>query len=71
MADVTEGRDELRAMIRSFGSMLRAASREWLIRGTLGREDLRAFLIDSIVHLVNFTYPKVLAAKRGERTRPE
>jgi len=70
MSDVTEGRDELRAMIRSFGSMLRAASREWLIRGTLGREDLREFLIDSILHLLDVSYPKVLAAKRAGRTPP-
>jgi AcrR family transcriptional regulator len=70
MSDVTEGRDELRAMIRSFGSMLRAASREWLIRGTLGREDLREFLIGSILFLLDVSYPKVLAAKRAGRTPP-
>jgi len=71
MTDIVEGREELRAMIRSYGSMLRAASREWLIRGTLGREDLRAFLTDSILHLLNVTYPKVLAATRDGRTPPE
>jgi AcrR family transcriptional regulator len=71
MSDVTEGREELRAMIRSYGSMLRAASREWLIRGTLDKESLRAFLIDSILHLLKVTYPSVLAARTGERTRPE
>jgi AcrR family transcriptional regulator len=71
MTDIVEGREELRAMIRSYGSMLRAASREWLIRGTLGREDLRTFLTDSILHLLNVTYPKVLAERRDGQTQPE
>ena len=71
MTDIAEGREELRAMIRSYGSMLRTASREWLIRGTIGREDLRTFLIDSVLHLLNVTYPKVLAERRDGRTPPE
>jgi AcrR family transcriptional regulator len=71
MSDVTEGREELRAMIRSYGSMLRAASREWLMRGTLERKTLRAFMADSLLHLLKVTYPAVLAAKTAERTRPE
>ncbi|WP_370947499.1 TetR/AcrR family transcriptional regulator [Amycolatopsis sp. cg5] len=67
MHELTEGREQLRAMIRSYGSMLRAASREWLIRGTLDRETLRTFLLSSILHLLKVTYPAVLDA----RTRPE
>ncbi len=70
MSDVTEGREELRAMIRSYGGMLRAASREWLIRGTLGREELRVFLTDSILHLLRVTYPAVLATRSGGRRPP-
>jgi AcrR family transcriptional regulator len=69
MTDVTEGRDELRAMIRSFGGMLRAASREWLIRGTLDRTALRTFLTDSILNLLKLTYPAVLAEQRGNGGR--
>lgn len=65
--DVTEGREELRAMIRSYGSMLRAASREWLVRGTLSRVDLHVMLTDSVLHLIKVTFPAVLAA-RAERT---
>jgi hypothetical protein len=72
MTGVTEGREELRAMIRSFGGMLRAASREWLIRGTLDREALRTFLTDSLLNLLKLTYPAVLAGRRGSdgRTPP-
>ncbi|MDT7723502.1 MAG: hypothetical protein QOI21_78 [Actinomycetota bacterium] len=71
MTGIVEGREELRAMIRSYGSMLRAASREWLIRGTLDREALRTFLTGSILHLLNVTYPKILEQRRDGRTPPE
>jgi AcrR family transcriptional regulator len=75
MTDVTEGREELRAMIRSFGAMLKAASREWLVRETLTREDLQVLLSDSMLHLLRVTFPAVLAARGapdgGARTRPE
>ena len=70
MTDVAEGREQLRAMIRSYGGMLRAASREWLIRGTLERAELRTFLVESILGLLKVTYPAVLAERTGARTRP-
>lgn len=70
MSDVVEGREELRAMIRSYGGMLRAASREWLIRGTLGREELRVFLTESILHLLRVTYPAVLATRSAGHKPP-
>ncbi|MEC3977600.1 TetR/AcrR family transcriptional regulator [Amycolatopsis sp. H20-H5] len=63
MTGVTEGREQLRAMIRSYGGMLRAASREWLVRGSLDREELRIFLTGSILHLLKVTYPELLAGK--------
>lgn len=55
------GHPQLRAMIRAYGGMLRAASREWLVRGTLERAELRAFLVESLVQLLETTYPAVLA----------
>ena len=70
MTDVAEGREQLRAMIRSYGGMVRAASREWLIRGTLERAELRTFLVESILVLLKVTYPAVLAERTGARTRP-
>lgn len=69
MTDVADGREELRAMIRSFGGMLRAASREWLIRGTLDRAALRTFLTGSILTLLKVTYPAVLAERSGTAAR--
>ncbi|GAA3542422.1 TetR/AcrR family transcriptional regulator [Amycolatopsis ultiminotia] len=69
LTDVAEGRAQLRAMIRSYGGMLRAASREWLVRGTLRREELRTFLVESLVQLLEVTYPAVLAEPNDARTR--
>ncbi|MFF8767969.1 TetR/AcrR family transcriptional regulator [Nocardiopsis dassonvillei] len=59
MSDVVEGRDELRAMIRAYGSMLKAASREWLVRGALSRADLHVMLTSSVLHLLQTVFPAV------------
>jgi AcrR family transcriptional regulator len=44
LAGLTEGRAELRAMIRSFAGMAKAATREWLVSRTLTREQVRVLL---------------------------
>jgi AcrR family transcriptional regulator len=59
MADVVEGRQKLRAMIRAHSGMLKAASREWLVRGTLSRGDLHVMLTRTVLHLLNTVYPAV------------
>lgn len=60
LTEVAEGREILRAMIRSYGSMLRAASREWLVRGTLTRGQLHQILTDCLIHLITSTFPGVV-----------
>jgi AcrR family transcriptional regulator len=65
MTEVTEGRAQLRAMIRSFGGTVRAASREWLVRGSMDRAEVRTFLTDSILNLLKITYPAVLESRTG------
>ncbi|MGX1632803.1 TetR/AcrR family transcriptional regulator [Streptomyces albidoflavus] len=57
MADVVEGREKLRAMIRAHSSMLKAASREWLVRETLSRSDLHVILTRTVMHLVSTVFP--------------
>lgn len=59
MTDVTEGRQKLRAMIRAHSGMLKAASREWLVRGTLTRADLHLMLTRTVVHLLHTVFPAV------------
>ncbi|MFD6098486.1 TetR/AcrR family transcriptional regulator [Nocardiopsis flavescens] len=61
MSDVVEGRTELRAMVRAYGSMLKAASREWLVRGALSRADLHVMLTRSVLHLLRDVFPAVRA----------
>ncbi len=70
MSEVTEGREALRAMIRSYGSMLRAASREWLVRGTLTRADLHVMLTQSALHLVRTVHPKVCGHDAAPQGKP-
>lgn len=59
MSEVTAGREKLRAMIRTHSAMLKAASREWLVRGSLSRSDLHVMLTRSVLHLVNTIFPAV------------
>lgn len=59
MTDVVEGRQKLRAMIRAHSGMLKAASREWLVRSTLSRSDLHVMLTRTVLHLVNSVFPAV------------
>ncbi|WBB61912.1 helix-turn-helix domain containing protein [Streptomyces sp. WMMC500] len=61
MTDITEGRQKLRAMIRAHSAMLKAASREWLVRGTLSRSDLHVILTRTVLHLLNTVFPALLS----------
>ncbi|NUS12634.1 MAG: TetR/AcrR family transcriptional regulator [Streptomyces sp.] len=61
MGEVTEGRQKLRALVRAHSGMLKAASREWLVRGTLERGDLQVMLTDTALHLVEVVFPELIA----------
>jgi AcrR family transcriptional regulator len=52
LAELSEGRAELRAMIRSFSGMAKAATREWLIRRTLTRDQVRIMLATLLVTII-------------------
>ncbi|MFJ3670409.1 TetR/AcrR family transcriptional regulator [Streptomyces sp. NPDC090106] len=64
MGDVTEGRTQLRALVRAHSGMLKAASREWLVRGTLERGDLHVMLTSTALHLVEAVFPALHPAHR-------
>jgi AcrR family transcriptional regulator len=51
------GHEQHRAMIRAYGAMVKAATREWSVRGTLSRDELRLLLTQSLVSLVRDTFP--------------
>ncbi|MGW3409690.1 TetR/AcrR family transcriptional regulator [Streptomyces sp. NPDC000888] len=66
LTDAVDGREELRAVVRSFGSMVRAASREWLARGTLTRSDLHVLLTDTLLHLLQVTFPALHTSREQQ-----
>jgi AcrR family transcriptional regulator len=52
LAGIAVGQEELRAMIRSFSGMAKAATREWLIRSALSREQVHTLLSSTLVTIV-------------------
>jgi AcrR family transcriptional regulator len=58
-----EGRDarapELRAVIRAFGGMAEQATREWLERGRLNREQVHRLLADTLLAMVRDVLPRM------------
>ena len=49
--------DELRALTRAYGGMVKAAGREWLSRGTLSRQQVHRLLADAAVTLYAESVP--------------
>ena len=54
---------ELRATLRAYGGLAEAATREWLERDRLSREQLHVLLSSSLLALVGDTLPRVSAAR--------
>ncbi|HEX3787077.1 MAG TPA: helix-turn-helix domain-containing protein [Pseudonocardiaceae bacterium] len=52
LATISTGHDELRAMLRSYSAFAKAASREWMLRKTLTRDQVRTLLITMLVSIV-------------------
>jgi AcrR family transcriptional regulator len=50
---------ELRALVRAFGGLVKAAGREWITRGTLTRAQVHELLADMLRTLMNETMPRV------------
>lgn len=55
----SEHGQELNALVRAFGGMVKAAGREWLVRGSLNREQVHTLLSKSLVTLVGEVFPKI------------
>ena len=62
LADITEGREELRAMIRSFSGLARVATREWLIRKTLTRDQVHTLLSATLVAIITQVHPQMFTS---------
>ncbi|GAB2443189.1 TetR/AcrR family transcriptional regulator [Nocardia tengchongensis] len=50
---------ELRALVRCYGGLVKAAGREWIVRGSLTREQVHHLLADALTTLVAETFAKV------------
>lgn len=59
LADVTEHREELHAMVRAYGGLVKSTAREWLIRGTMPREHVQLLLTDTLLAILRDTFPAV------------
>ncbi len=59
LADVVAHRDELRAMLRSYGALVKAAASEWLVRQTLPREHVQLLLTNTLLSILRDTFPAV------------
>jgi AcrR family transcriptional regulator len=57
--------NELNALVRAFGGMVKAAGREWLVRGALSREQVHVLLSKSLVTLVGEIFPQIQADGEG------
>lgn len=58
----SEHGQELNALVRAFGGMVKAAGREWLVRGSLNREQVHTLLSKSLVTLVGEVFPEIQRA---------
>ncbi len=57
MRDVEPAGAELRAIVRAFGGMVKAAGREWITHGTLTREQVQLVLTEQLTTLLGETFP--------------
>jgi len=55
---------ELRAMVRSYGGMVKSACREWLVRKDLTREQVRLLLTTTLLALIREAAPRLLHDRR-------
>ncbi|WP_034268272.1 TetR/AcrR family transcriptional regulator [Haloechinothrix halophila] len=57
MRDAEPAGAELRALVRAFGGMVKAAGREWITHGTLTREQVQLVLTEQLTALLGETFP--------------
>lgn len=52
-------REEFNALVRAYGGMVKAAGREWLVRGTLSRQQVHSLLSHSLLTMVRDVFPEL------------
>lgn len=59
LADLVADREELRAMIRTYGALVKSAAREWLVRQSMPREHVHLLLTNTLLSILRDTFPAV------------
>jgi AcrR family transcriptional regulator len=59
LAGAVAHREELRAMIRSYGALVKAAAREWLVRESMPREHVHLLLVHTLLSILRDTFPAI------------
>jgi AcrR family transcriptional regulator len=59
LAGMVAHREELVAMIRTYGALVKAAGREWLVRESMSREHVRILLTNTLLSILEDTFPTV------------
>jgi AcrR family transcriptional regulator len=52
-------REELRALVRAYGGLVKATAREWLVRGALSRDQVQLLLSTTLLSIVRDTAPRL------------
>ncbi|HWM03871.1 MAG TPA: TetR/AcrR family transcriptional regulator [Actinophytocola sp.] len=55
-------REELRATIRAYGGLVKTAAREWLVRGSLTRDQVQQLLSTTLLSIVRDAVPRIRLA---------
>ena len=58
-ASLSADAPELRAMVRSYGGMVKSAAREWLVRKDLSRPQVHMLLSSTLLSLIRDVAPKL------------
>lgn len=58
--------NELNALVRAYGGMVKAAGREWLVRGALSREEVHLLLSKSLLTLIGEVFPAVRSVEHAD-----
>lgn len=59
LADVVAHREELRALVRAYGGLVKATAREWLVRGSLSRAQVQRLLSTALLSIVRDVVPEI------------
>jgi len=65
LAGIAEGREELRAMIRAFSGFAKSATREWLLRETLTRDQVQTLLTTTFVTIITQVHAELFGTNPG------